>query len=254
MVTGKRKRQTRGAGREGRSGRATLPRHLDDVKLTGRKRRGVSRRGAGSAPRDLYHHGDLRRALIDAGTAIVERSGVPGLTLRAVARRAKVSHNAPYHHFAGKSDLLAAVAAAGFDRMLQTIAELATSNRAATPLDRLRAIGLGYMTFAQQNPSVFRLMFRPELTRPADHPVLLDAEARAFGTLLETIMQCQQNGELPAGDPQPLAAFAWSTVHGLAVLHIEQVLHETSLGAQAFERFAKFINELIVSALKGAKP
>ena len=248
----KRNLKTRRKGLTGQSTRSTLARHLDDVKLSGRKRAAASSRVSDQSPKDLYHHGDLRRALIAAGTAIVERSGVPALTLRAVARRTRVSHNAPYHHFTGKSELLAAVAAAGFDRMLESIAQLAASTRAATALARLTAIGMGYMTFAAQNPSVFRLMFRPELTRPAEHPELLDAEKRAIGTLLETILFAQQTGELPAGDPLPMAAFAWSTVHGLSILHIEHVLRETPLGSQRFEKLAKFIDERIIAALKGA--
>lgn len=197
-----------------------------------------------------YHHGDLERALIDAGLAIVERDGIESLSLRAVARRAKVSHAAPYHHFASKSDLLAAVAAAGFDQMVDTIGQQSQRARAADPFDRLRAVGRGYVQFAMTRPSVFRLMFRPELTRPAEHPRLMEAEARAFATLMETIIAIQQSGCIRATDPRPPAAFAWSTVHGLAMLHIDEVFAETPLGQIRFDRLAAEINETIISGLQ----
>lgn len=195
-----------------------------------------------------YHHGDLRNALIEAGLAIVEKEGIEQVSLRAVARRAAVSHSAPYHHFATKAELLAAVAAAGFDRMVATIGQMASQRPMRSALDGLRAVGSGYLRFALAQPGVFRLMFRPELTRPADHPVLQQAEGRAFGTLLSTIVACQQAGELPATDPRLLAAVCWSTVHGLAILHVEQVLRETPLSEIPIEELAGTIVEAATQA------
>jgi AcrR family transcriptional regulator len=200
---------------------------------------------AASRSKRQYHHGALRAALIEAGLAIVERGGVQALSLRAVARQAAVSHSAPYHHFAGKSELLAAVAAAGFDRLVQTIDQVASAATPRSQLDGLRAIGSGYVQFALANPGVFRLMFRPELTRPAEHPMLVEAEARAFDKLLTTIVACQAAGELPGRDPRPLAAACWSTVHGLAVLHVEQVLDETPLGEMSIAELAGYAVEAV---------
>jgi AcrR family transcriptional regulator len=202
------------------------------------------------AKRDHYHHGDLERALIEAGLAIVERKGVEALSLRGVARRVKVSHAAPYYHFANKSDLLAAVAAAGFDRLVETIRQQETLVDVNDPIDRLRAVGRGYVLFAVIHPSVFRLMFRPELTHPAEHPRLMDAEARAFATLMATMIAIQQRGLIRGSDPRPPAAFAWSTVHGLALLHIDEVFNETPLGQVRFEQLAADINETIISGLR----
>lgn len=196
-----------------------------------------------------YHHGNLESALIDAGLEIVATQGIEALSLRAVARRANVSHAAPYYHFAGKAELLAAVAAASFDRMVRLIHDLAARAGAASPLDRLRAVGLGYMRFALGAPWAFRLMFRPELTRPAEHPRLMQAEARAFGTLMEAIMECQRQGVVSGVDPRPPAAFAWSGVHGLAMLHIDGVLAETPLGEMPVQQLAAQINEAIIDGL-----
>jgi AcrR family transcriptional regulator len=196
-----------------------------------------------------YHHGNLRVELINAGLAIVEEHGVDAVSLRAVARRAKVSHNAPYHHFANKAELLAALAAAGFERMVGEIrAEIARISP-ASPLDQLRALGKTYISFAAANPSVFRLMFRPELTHPSQHPVLQGAEARAFGTLMELTIACQQHNQLPAGDPFALAVCAWSTVHGLSTLRVEQVLQETPLGAYDWQQIVHLTNEFALRGL-----
>jgi len=163
---------------------------------------------------------------------------------------AKVSHAAPYHHFRGKSELLAAVAAAGFGQMVAAIGKEATRVQADDPLDLLRAVGRGYVFFAVTHPSVFRLMFRPELTRPSDHSRLQAAEAAAFGTLMEAIVGAQQTGQLSGHDPRPLAAYAWSTVHGLAMLHIDNVFGETPLGEVQFDKLAAQLNEAIISGLR----
>jgi AcrR family transcriptional regulator len=199
-------------------------------------------------PKAAYHHGDLWQALVKAGLVIVRRDGVEALSLRAVARQAKVSHSAPYHHFGGKAELLAAVAAAGFDLMVEAIGQAAAEARPACGLDALRAVGGGYLSFAARDPAVFRLMFRPELTRPSEHPVLLEAEAQAFGKLIEAIAIAQSTGELPGENPLPIAAICWSMVHGLSMLHVEQVLQETPLGEIPIEELAQLVNEAAINA------
>lgn len=196
-----------------------------------------------------YHHGNLRAALLDAGLRIVAEEGVDAVSLRAVARRAEVSHSAPYHHFSNKAELLAALAAAGFERMVMEIHAEITRLGQCEPIDQLRAVGRGYMNFAAANPSVFRMMFRPELTQPSQHPLLQGAEARAFGTLMEAIVACQQHNQLPAGDPFSFAVCAWSAVHGLSTLRVEQVLQETPLGAYDWNLLVNVINEFAVAGL-----
>jgi AcrR family transcriptional regulator len=203
-----------------------------------------------NARKTAYHHGDLHRALLEAGLAIVRTQGVEALSLRAVARKARVSHSAPYHHFGSKAELLAAVAAAGFDLLVASIQQIATTSPPQTGLDALRAVGAGYLGFAVRDPAVFRLMFRPEMTQPADHLVLLEAEAKAFGKLIEALVICQATGELPGKDPMPLAAICWSTVHGLAMLHVEQVLQETPLGRVPIQELAQLVNEAAITAAR----
>lgn len=197
-----------------------------------------------------YHHGNLRSVLIAAGMEIVETEGVDQLSLRGVARKAQVTHSAPYHHFANKAELLAAVAAAGFDRMLEAMNRDLFATDTLHPVDRLRAIGGGYMRFAAANPSLFRLMFRPELTHPSEYPVLRDAESRAVAALLEALAAGQKSGVFPGSEPAPLAAFAWSCVHGLSMLHIDHVLQQTPLGSVPFAALVTAINEMILVGLQ----
>ena len=176
------------------------------------------------APRP-YHHGDLRRALIGAALAIAAEEQNWSFSLREVARRAGVSHNAPYNHFPERRDLLAAVAAVGFDRL--RIAMRAALARAHGAESALLAIGQAYVAFAVKNPALYRLMFGPELLQPHGvRPAPTEAaDAVAKLVLHEVIAHGAESGQfaLPAsGDSVGMAALAaWSAVHGLAMLIID---------------------------------
>ena len=115
-----------------------------------------------------YHHGDLRRALLDAALLMVEREGPKGLSLRAVARLAGVSPAAPYRHFSGKEGLLAAVAREGLNALAESM-ESASAENVGLALAEFRAIALAYVKFAAANPSHFRVMFGPEVTDRTQH-------------------------------------------------------------------------------------
>ena len=108
-----------------------------------------------------YHHGDLRAALIKAATAEIERGGYENLSLRELADSVGVSRGAPYRHFADRRALLAAVAAAGFERLTASYRKAMGSGK--TPQDRLVAAGRGYLRFAAERPQMFRLMFVSDL-------------------------------------------------------------------------------------------
>jgi AcrR family transcriptional regulator len=137
--------------------------------------------------------------------------------LREVARRAGVSHNAPYRHFRDKDDLLAAVAAQGFDQLTEAMKKAMAKGRTAA--EQLRLAGRAYVQFALQSPQHIRVMF--EGPRPAEpRPEYAEPARRAFQTLIDAIAAGQAEGSLPKGDPYPLAVVAWSGVHGLAKLAI----------------------------------
>ncbi len=206
------------------------------------------------SPRADYHHGNLPVALVAAARRIVQSQGVDALSLRAVAREAKVSHGAPYHHFAGKAEMLAAVATEGFDAMVAAIQAEQSLRPADDFRGRVVAVGTAYVTFAREFPAIFRLMFRPELTRPSVYPPLQEAEARTFGTLVEAIAACQASGDLPGADPLPAALACWSAVHGFSLLWIEGVIAETPLGAQPFEQLALELMGYIMRGVSAPPP
>jgi len=123
-----------------------------------------------------YHHGDLRHALIDAALALVTEEQDWTFSLRKVARRAKVSHNAPYNHFPEKQDLLIAVAAVGFEKLQQRMAASVAGMDAAERA--LIACGKAYIECGLENPALYRLMFGPALAKSGDGR---PAEARRAG-------------------------------------------------------------------------
>jgi len=184
-----------------------------------------------------YHHGDLRRALIDAGLALVTEAQDWTFSLREVARRAGVSHNAPYNHFADKRDLLAAVAAAGFVALGERI-KSATSGieNARTALVKSALV---YITFGVENPAHYRLMFgsalvtsqegRPESVATAgagSRAILSDIIKRgAAASVFDTALR--RDEEL-----QVAVLSAWSTIHGLTMLAIDGVADISPAGIQ----------------------
>jgi AcrR family transcriptional regulator len=104
-----------------------------------------------------YHHGDLRRALIAVARQILETEGQSALSLRAVARQAKVSPAAPYHHFKDKADLLDAVAQEGWAALEETMADAQVGP--TTTRDLMASLGGHYVAFARQNPALYQLMY-----------------------------------------------------------------------------------------------
>jgi AcrR family transcriptional regulator len=157
-----------------------------------------------------YHHGDLHNALRQSATAILEEEGLAALSLRAVARRAGVSHAAPYRHFPSHESLLAELAAEGFAELRTRLTEIGADS--GTLSDRIAAIGGAYMRFAAQKPALARLMFGAQLPNRGEFPALTEA-ADALGAAI---------GKLLGDDVLGMAA--WGAVHGLAMLALENVI------------------------------
>ena len=162
-----------------------------------------------------YHHGDLREALIKAGRAILEKDGIDALTLRACARKAGVSHAAPQHHFASINDLLAEIAATGFEDFVRSLDKAAA--HAPSPVERLKAMGQGYVAFARERPAVYQLMFG--VAAPLSSERLQTAKVAAWEQLANLVSEA-------AGpeDKEAKAMQVWSTVHGFSMLVISQRL------------------------------
>ena len=157
-----------------------------------------------------YHHGDLRNALLDAARAILEEESLANLSLRAVARRAGVSHAAPYRHFPNHESLLVELAHEGFLELREGIAEAAKPGGAESEL--ISKIGAGYMRFVAKRPALARLMFGPQLPNRDAFPKLGEA-ADAVGAEIGGVLH----------DPA-LGLAVWASVHGLAMLILENII------------------------------
>src|ERR1700732_1015474 len=134
-----------------------------------------------------YHHGDLRRAIVTAALDILRETQSLEFSLRELARRAGVSHNAPYKHFADKRELLAAVSAAGFDALTKRMGtEIA---RLSTPRAQLFAALRTYIRYGAENPALYRLMFGGYLRGPDDgRPAIERAAAETTRALLADLI------------------------------------------------------------------
>jgi AcrR family transcriptional regulator len=159
-----------------------------------------------------YHHGDLRRALLEAAERVLERDGVGALSLRAVAREAGVSAAAPYHHFKDKDDLLAGVAKAGFEQMTDYMRNAALA--AVDPRARLNAIGVAYVCFARDNPALYHLMYDKGRQRDMRSGPRTE-ENSAYNLVIQSMV------DMGVDEPTPidleLAQIAgWCAAHGLA--------------------------------------
>jgi AcrR family transcriptional regulator len=189
------------------------------------------RKSSGDTP---YHHGDLHEALLQAAERVLERDGLAGLTLRAVAREAGVSHAAPTHHFGDLSGLLSELAAIGF-RMFN-------GNSETLPLMKALARAKAYVAYAQARPGMYALMFRNErldMTRPSLH----EAATASFEGLASAVGAGRQQN-LSGGAPEALSleqaaaiARAWSLVHGFTMLlldgRLKDILHRLPAGTGA---------------------
>ena len=169
--------------------------------------------------RRAYHHGNLRRALLDEALVIIQHDGVDGLTLREIGARVGVSRTALYRHFADKPALLAAVATEGF-RTLREALRSAWEDGGRGPAGK-QAMGVAYVRFAIGNPSHYRVMFSRFLDAcPPDPELAAEAEG-AFQVLVEAVAALQRDGLLRADDTVLMARFVWSVVHGVAMLAID---------------------------------
>ena len=186
-------------------------------------------------PRKPYHHGHLEETLLKTAIQLIGEVGPEGFTLREVARRAGVSHNAPYRHFADRDKLLAAVAAQGFRELTRAMDD--ASEGQAEPLDQLKAAGVAYIEFALRRPEHFAVMFDAPVAKAASS----DQAEAAFGTLLGFVKACQDKKQLPSGDTLQFALLAWTMVHGIAKLATAKRLPFDS--KTGILKFANFVIE-----------
>jgi AcrR family transcriptional regulator len=210
-------------------------------------------------PAKPYHHGDLRRALLDASIAILEERGEEALTLRGAAARAGVSHTAPYRHFTDKQDLLAAIAEEGFVALQKAMHEAAA--HATSAIDAVERCGVAYVALALDHPAHCGVMFScsaSELRRSADASPQVQASESAgqaaFDGLVELVAAAQREGSIRAGDSRDFAHVAWSLVHGIAQLARMKMLEEEDKRAWDRSETLAFTARAVGTLTRGFAP
>lgn len=189
-----------------------------------------------------YHHGNLRRALLDAAERTVRERGVQELSLRELARDVGVSHGAPRRHFPDRQALLDALAETGFDRLGQELR--AAIDGAGDDFEtRLRATAVAYIRFATADPALLELMFAVKHREQVG--ALQEAAERAFSVMLEVILQGQAEGRLEPGDPERVGLVLFATIQGIAAL--------LTGGMVAPEQLDELLDDSIAHFLRGSR-
>ena len=168
---------------------------------------------------------DIRRAILDHAVELVAEHGVRGVSFREVARRAGVSHQAPYHHFGNLQGILEAIAREGFATLTRSMQKAA---RHEDPIEAYRGIGLAYVRFATSNVGYFRVMFQRSLVDLHDQASPIEEAAATYQTLVDCTTRLIEAGYASSLEPDGFAHLSWSTVHGLATLIVEGALQKKS--------------------------
>lgn len=169
---------------------------------------------------NVYHHGDLPNALLDAVAVLVTENGSAAVSLREVARRAGVSHSAPAHHFGDKEGMLAAFGARGYGMLGTAMQDALAGSVNGDAIDRMGAVGAAYVTFALEHTAYFDVMFRSGIDKEAHEDLRLGGAA-TFGVLMEAVSKLVSEKDLVGADPRVVAMYFWSLAHGLASLAVD---------------------------------
>ena len=190
---------------------------------------------------DKYHHGNLKFILLQAAFKLIEKMGVEQFTLREVARKAGVSHNAPYRHFSSKESLLAALATESFRQLHESLQR--ATGESAEPARRLRDAAIAYLRFALKNPSRFNVMFHSTFDRQA-YPEYV----AAYTSLLELLAELLEQHRDLAIPTEVAGELVWASIHGIAELGLAGRLR---YGSQSeLEQLADAILSALLAGLR----
>ncbi len=201
-------------------------------------------------PKPSYHHGDLRNALILEGINMLHEKGVAGLSLRELARRLQVGHNAPYRHFKNKQQLLEAIAGTGFRRLKAHNIRLELE-LAGDPESQLFESGVAILQMAMEQPELFRLMFGGYLSLNDCGEELKQEAHESIESLIKIMALGQQKGIFNKTDVMQQTLGAMSMVQGLAMMASSGMLRQEIIGdAQQFKVLALQVYDILLMGLK----
>jgi AcrR family transcriptional regulator len=204
-----------------------------------------------ATPERRYHHGDLRRTLIDTALEVMREEQNWQFTLREIARRAGVSHAAPYKHFPDKAALLTALAMIGFDQLRIRLIQ-ARSDAGEDPRAALLPMASAYVDFGNDNPALYRLMFGAEGVNRSDVHLSENAIS-VFDTVMDVLQRGQFDGALRRRPVRDQATACWSLLHGLTMLSIDGLLLPEKVGLEPLEAAFRTLMEGIVTGHEDAK-
>ncbi len=167
---------------------------------------------------------DVRERVLSAAVQLIDKGGLASLSMREVARVAGVSHQAPYHYFADREAILAALAEHGFRRLADRLESV--RDRSKSSPENFGRLARAYVDFALESPSLFRIMFRPDVVDPERFPTLRECGDRAFCVLPEIVTLLIRDGLSDESSVQDYVVMSWSLVHGLACLILDGPLNE----------------------------
>jgi len=197
-----------------------------------------------------YHHGNLRQALVDAAVELAHEGGIENVSVREAARRAGVSPGAPFRHFAGRRELLTAVAEEGMGRFIAAIEHALGKLENAPPLARFRALGTAFMHWSLHNPTHFRILSSREWIDYEGSPTLRQDNQRARVLTESILQQAHDQGAINNADIKLLALTMRAAVYGLARMHIDGQLPHWGITERLAENTCLAAMNLLVDTLE----
>lgn len=197
--------------------------------------------------RKTYHHGNLREVLLTDALEMIRESGVEQISLRRLAKRAGVSHNAPYMHFQNRDALLAAIAQLGFQKLTQKTKTASTELANLPWRERFRRGCALYVEFSVENPELFRVMFMGHNIE--QFPDYVTDSMTALKTLESLIRDGQAAGELKPGPADVYTNYVFSLLHGLAALHFDRQVVRVPFGESSISDITAQFADLTLGGL-----
>lgn len=192
---------------------------------------------------------ELKEACIQAAREVIAERGVEGLSMRDVARRLDISHQAPYRHFPSRNHLLAEI----MRRCFADFANFLDQGAKAHSEDELRGMGEAYMAYAARKPLEYRLMFGTPWPEPAAHPELVKHAVHAFDVLRQNLLKTHGRKRGAKKQSELEALFIWSALHGLATIEQSNVMQHLVLSKDVQAQSRDFMMLMIQSALESGK-